>query len=175
MLRPRFRKPHRLCRPGAALKNPVSLPSLRRARAQLSRRLVEGSGVRRKGWMHGEPWPFWEGWVGRCGGKRGTWWPQDGEGVHTLAGEEERDGEAQWERAWAFQGEKNHTTEGDSNGVRRRGAWATPPQEPLDGGRGWRLLCHRQALGCLAEAQQGPPRLWPDQAPQRPQLAQTKP
>ena len=27
-----------------------------------------------------------------CGGQRGTWWPQDGEGIHTLAGEEERDG-----------------------------------------------------------------------------------
>lgn len=86
-----------------------------------------------------------------------------------------RDGEAQCERAWAFQGEKNHTTEGDSNGVRRRGVWAMPPQEPLDRGRGWWLLCHRQALGCLAEAQQGPPRLWPNQASQRPQLAQTKP
>ena len=91
-----------------------------------------------------------------CGGQRGTWWPQDGEGVHTLAGEEEREGEAQCERAWAFQGEKNHTTEGDSNGVRRGGAWATmPPPEPLDRGSGWWLLCHRQALGCLEEAQQG--------------------
>lgn len=49
-----------------------------------------------------------------CGGQRGTWWPQDGEGVHTLAGEEERGGEAQCERAWAFQGEKNHTTEGET-------------------------------------------------------------
>lgn len=67
MLRPRFRKPHRLCRPDAALKNPISLPSLRRGRAQLSRRLVAGSGVRRKGVDAREPWPFWEGWVGRWG------------------------------------------------------------------------------------------------------------
>lgn len=72
--------------------------------------------------MQGEPWPFWKGWEGILGpfclrdhrgsveGQRGTWWPQNGEGIHTLAGEEEREREreAQCERAGLF-GERKTT------------------------------------------------------------------
>lgn len=50
--------------------------------------------------------------------------------------EREKEREAQCERAGLFQGEKNHTTEGESIGIRRRGTWATvPPLERLDRGR----------------------------------------
>lgn len=133
-----------------------------------------------KGWMQGEPWPFWKGWEGflgtgclreqrrGVGEQRGTWWPQNGEGAHTLAGEEEREKEAQRERL-GFSGAENHTTEGDSHGARRKGTWATtPPQEALDRGWGWWLLCHRRALGSFAEPQEGlfwHPLLWPNQVP----------
>lgn len=97
--------------------NPVRLPSLRKGRAQLSRWLM--AGLWRKGWMRGEPWPFWRGWEGllgpdcsreRRGGageQRGLRRPQNGEGIHTLAGEEERErGRASVREGGLFRGRK---------------------------------------------------------------------
>lgn len=72
-----------------------------------------------KGWMQGEPWPFWKGWKGFLSPvclrgqrgnvevQRGTWWPQNGEGIHTLAGEEERErGRPRMREAGLFRGRK---------------------------------------------------------------------
>lgn len=88
--------------------------------------------------------------------RKGIWWPQNGEGIHTLAGEEEREAGRPSVREAGPPGEKNHTTEGDSDGVRKRGMWATmPPLDPLDRGRGWWLLCHRQALGSVEKLKKG--------------------
>lgn len=70
--------------------------------------------------MQGDPWPFGEGWEGFLGSlclreprrgveeQRGTWWPQKGEGIPTLAEKEEREraegGPVQ--ENWAFRGGK---------------------------------------------------------------------
>lgn len=72
--------------------------------------------------MQGEPWTFWRGWEGFLGpfclrdhrggieGQRGTWWPQNGEGIHALAGKEEREGGRPSVRELGFTGrEKPHT------------------------------------------------------------------
>lgn len=74
-----------------------------------------------------------------------------------------------------FRGEKNHTARGDSNGVRRRGMWAMPPQEPLDKPRAGGSSATGRPWVAYLEAQQSlhsfpaRPSLW------QPQLAQTKP
>lgn len=100
---PGFCKPPRLCHPDAPLKTcQTSEPTEGKGPAKQ----VAGGGGR--GWRDGckeNPGLFWRGWEGSLGpfclrdhrggveGQRGIWWPQNGEGIHTLAGEEKRERE----------------------------------------------------------------------------------
>lgn len=137
-----------------------------------------------KQYLQGDPWPLGVG-VGGGGAERGflgpfcsggkervrksrktLWEPQNGGGMHTPAGEEERERQAQCERGWAFQRGRKTAQPRQSWNQKKRDMGHRVTPGPLDGGRAVVPL-----LGWPAQAQGASSMMLASQAKASPTLA----